>query len=99
MGGRKLRFNQRKNFERKKWKKKPQDSLIVSIPLRLLPEVEYAVSIPISIYLSAETFDLSLLWSRLRQSNVSDLGYSIHVRELLFTAFSDIREFKIHVYA
>ena len=65
MGKRKLRFVQRKNYERKRQK------LVVSIPLEALPEPECVVSFPLSVYFSAETSDQTVLYSRLSQSQVS----------------------------
>ena len=61
--GGKLRFNQRKNYERKKC------SLCVRIPLSLVKPTELVVCLPLSAFLSSEARDAEGLLSRIRASN------------------------------
>lgn len=69
MGRRKLRFDIRKNQERKQQRKRPLN-LIMSIPLQLLPTRECVVSIPICIYTSAVISNSAVLQSCLSQLSI-----------------------------
>lgn len=74
MGKRKLRFYQPRNFEKKQLERKSCTSLVVSIPLQLLPPPppppQCVVSLPLSVYMSAKTTDASVLFSRLEKLKV-----------------------------
>lgn len=72
MGKRKLRFDQRKNYERKKY------GLFVKIPLALLNPSELVVHLPLSAFLSSEARDADALLSRLRKSNRLPTSWVIH---------------------
>ena len=74
MGGRKLRFDSRKNRERKRQLEKPLD-LTVSIPLHLLPAAEFVVSISTSVYTAAVVSDSTVLHSRLKQLSILPAGW------------------------
>jgi len=72
MGKRKLRFDQRKNYERKK------HSLHVKIPLALLTPSELTVHLPLSAFLLSEARDADALLSRLRKSDRIPSSWVIH---------------------
>ena len=63
MGRRKLRFDQRKNYERKKY------GLHIRIPLKKLKKpTKLVVSLPIAVYSSTPVPELSVLYSRLKHT-------------------------------
>ena len=62
MGKRKLRFDQRKNYERKKY------GFRVMMQLALLTPHELVVHLPLSAYFGADARDASVLLSRLQRS-------------------------------
>ena len=76
MGKRKLRFDSRKNFERKKYKK-----ITVSVPLEVVSvnteESELIVSLPLSSYTSATLPDATVLHSRISRSNPLPAGWTL----------------------
>ena len=71
MGKRRLRFDQRKNYERKKRR------MSVNTPPDLSTQQELVVSLPLSAYMSTATTDVSTLFSRLRSMNSLPAGWSI----------------------
>lgn len=71
MGRRKLRFDVRKNYERRKY------GLRVRIPMKLLKPSQLMVKVPISAYLAATVPDTILLRSRLLKSNLIPSGWSV----------------------
>jgi len=82
MGRRKLRFDARKNFERKKYSKSSE--LTVSIPLVLLSvpsddanPSELIVSLPMSAYTSSPVPDASALHSRVSRSTTLPAGWTL----------------------
>jgi len=82
MGRRKLRFDARKNFERKKYSKSSE--LTVSIPLDLLSvpsddanPSELIVSLPMSAYTSSPVSDASALHSRVSRSTTLPAGWTL----------------------
>ena len=79
MGKRKLRFDARKNFERKKYRK-----IMVSVPLEVVSvntndaeESELIVSLPLSAYTSATLPDATVLHSRVSRSNALPAGWTL----------------------
>lgn len=66
MGRRKLQFDQRKNYERKKYR----NALCVQIPLEVLKPSQLLVKLPISAYTLAAVPDPAVLRSRLVKSNL-----------------------------
>ncbi len=71
MGRRKLRFDLRKNHERKKY------GLRVKIPLQVLKPPHLMVQLPISAYTSATAPDPTILRSRLGKSNLLPSGWTV----------------------
>ena len=71
MGKRRLRFDQRKNYERKKRR------MSVNTPPDLSTQQELVVSLPLSAYMSTATTDVSTLFSRLRSMNSLPASWSI----------------------
>ena len=81
MRRRRLRFDARKNFERKKYSECSE--LVVSVPLDLVSvpaddanPSELIVSLPLSAYTSTPLPDASALHSRVSKSNTSFYVYS-----------------------
>ena len=71
MGRRKVRFDSRKNYERKQRSKRVNALILtVSIRLELLPARECLVSVPISAYTGAVVPNVATLHSRLAQLSV-----------------------------
>ena len=83
MGKRKLRFDQRKNYERKKY---GVTELSVSIPLSQLPQAviplemahpsQLMIHLPLSAYTSSTVPDTTALYLRLRRSNLLPPGWT-----------------------
>ena len=79
MGKRKLRFDSRKNFDRKRYRK-----ITVSVPLEVVSvntedaeESELIVSLPLSSYTSATLPDGTVLHSRISRSNPLPAGWTL----------------------
>ena len=79
MGKRKLRFDARKNFECKKYRK-----ITVSVPLEVVSvntddaeESELIVSLPLAAYTSATLPDATVLHSRKSRSNALPAGWTL----------------------
>ena len=79
MGKRKLRFDARKNFECKKYRK-----ITVSVSLEVVSvntddaeESELIVSLPLSSYTSATLPDATVLHSRISRSNALPAGWTL----------------------
>ena len=82
MGRRRLRFDARKNFERKKYSE--CNELVVSVPLDLVSvpaddanPSELIVSLPLSAYTSTPLPDASALHSRVSKSNTLPAGWTV----------------------
>ena len=78
MGKRKMRFDPRKNYERKKYK---TTELTVSIPTRLLPvpahPTELVVSLPLAVYTSSTVPDTCCLHDRVMKSTQLPPGWTV----------------------
>lgn len=72
MGRRKLRFDHRKNSERKKY------NLHVKIPLAIITPSELVVHLPLSSFISSQARDADALLSRLRKSDRIPTSWFIH---------------------
>ena len=76
MGKRRLRFNAKKNFERKKYRK-----ITVSVLLEVVSvntdESELIVNLPLSAYTSATLPDVTVLHSRISRSNALPAGWNL----------------------
>ena len=78
MGGRKLRFDRRKNQERKRNAQKRESELVVSIPLALLPPpTDCVVSLPLSLYTSSNVSHAAALHMRLTKLRSIPTGWTI----------------------
>lgn len=73
MGRRKLQFDHRKNYERKKY----GYGLHLKIPLEILRPLQLVVQLPISAYTSATVPDPGVLRSRLVKSRLIPSGWTV----------------------
>lgn len=64
-----MRFDQRKNYERKKY------GLCVKMPSDIQKTTELVVRLPFSAYTSAEVSDVSVLYDRIKQSDKLPSGW------------------------
>ena len=73
MGKRKLKFDMRKNHERKRYNMK----LVVSIPRNQVSVGQLIVSIPLPLYISLDVNETSTLYSRLVATKLVPYGWNM----------------------